>query len=169
MAQVKFKGNPLHTVGHIPALKTKAPNFHLVDKSLKDRSLEEFRGKKKILATVPSLDTGTCSTMTKHLNDFAKKHPELIVLTVSADLPFAQKRFCEQESVQNVITLSMMRDKEFGKSYGLLLEDGPVAGLLARSLFVLDETDHVLYVELVSEITQEPKYEEAFKVLEKSS
>jgi thiol peroxidase len=164
MAQITLKGKPVHTVGNLPPLHTKAPDFKLVDKDLKEHSLMEFQGKKKILTTVPSLDTGTCSIMTKHFNEFGKKHPEIIILVVSADLPFAQKRFCETENVRNVHPLSMMRDKSFGKSYGILIEDGPLAGILARSVFVLDEKDHVLYSELVAEITQEPNYHKATEV-----
>lgn len=162
MAKITFKGNPIHTSGNLPPLHTKAHDFCLIDKDLKERTLHEFHGKKKILSTVPSLDTGVCSLMTKHLNEAAKKHPNLIIITVSADLPFAQNRFCQAESVHQVLTLSMMRDKEFGKTYGLLITDGPLAGLLARSLFVLDEKDHILYSELVPEITQEPDYHKAF-------
>ena len=165
MAEVKLKGNPVHTTGNVPSVHTKAPDFRLVDKNMKDHTLKEFSGKRKILATVPSLDTATCSTMTKHFNEAAKKHPNAVFLIVSADLPFAQKRFCEQENVHNLITLSMMRDKEFGKAYGLLMTDGPIAGILARSVFVLDEKDHVLYVELVPEITQEPNYQKALSLL----
>lgn len=167
MATVKLKGNPIHTAGHLPVLHTKAPDFRLVDKNLKEHTLKEFSGKRKLIATVPSLDTPTCSTMTKHFNEFAKKHPDAVIITVSADLPFAQKRFCEQDDVHNVLTLSMMRDKEFGKAYGILIEDGPIAGILARSVFVLDEKDHVLYVELVPEVTQEPNYHKALEVFEK--
>lgn len=155
---VTLKGNPIKLAGHLPALHTKAPDFRLVDKNLKDRTLQEFSGKKKVIATVPSLDTGTCSLMTKHFNEVAKKHPNLVIITVSADLPFAQKRFCEQEGVNNVLTLSMMRDKEFGKAYGLLIQDGPLSGILARAVLVLDEKDHIVYSELVQEITHEPNY-----------
>ena len=158
MAQITLKGKPIHTAGNLPPLHTKAPDFRLVDKDLKEHTLREFSGKKKIITTVPSLDTGTCNLMTKHFNEMAKKHPGLQIVTVSADLPFAQKRFCEQEGVHNVVTLSMMRDKEFGKAYGILIQDGPIAGLLARAVFLLDEKDHVLYVELVSEVSQEPNY-----------
>lgn len=165
MPQITLKEKPIHTTGNLPPLHTKAPDFKLVDKELKDHSLQEFHGKKKILATVPSLDTGTCSLMTKHFNEFAKKHPEFVILVVSADLPFAQKRFCETESVHNVFTLSMMRNKDFGKAYGVLVEDGPLAGILARSVFVLDEKDHVLYFELVSEITHEPNYHKATEII----
>ena len=166
MTELTLKGKPIHTTGHFPALQTKAPDFRLVDKDLKEHALQDFRGKRKLLATVPSLDTGVCSLMTKHFNEFAKKHPNHVIITVSADLPFAQKRFCEQEGVHNVITLSMMRDKEFGKAYGILIQDGPLAGILARSVFVLDEKDHILYAELVPEITQEPKYHQALEALQ---
>jgi thioredoxin-dependent peroxiredoxin len=162
--QIHLKGQAIHTSGNLPVKK--APDFKLVDKDLKERTLQEFSGKKKILATVPSLDTGVCSTMTKHLNKLSNKNPEVPIIIVSADLPFAQKRFCEAENVQNVHLFSMMRDKEFGKSYGLLIQDGPLAGLLARSLFVLDEQNQIIYHELVNEITQEPDYSKAFKMLE---
>lgn len=165
MAETKFKGQIVHTVGHLPTIGTKAPDFRLVDKDLKDHTLQEYRGKRKLISTVPSLDTGVCSTMTKHINETAKKHPNFLFITVSADSPFAQKRFCDHEAVHNVITLSMMRDKEFGKAYGVLLQDGPLAGILARSIIVLDEKDHVLYIELVPEITQEPNYHKATEVL----
>lgn len=165
MAEIKFKGQPVHTIGNLPSIHTKVPDFHLVDKNLKDHTLQEFHGKKKLLSTVPSLDTGVCSLMTKHINEFAKKHPQFVFITVSADLPFAQKRFCEQEGVHNVLTLSMMRDKEFGKSYGILIQEGPLAGLLARSILILDEKDHVSYIELVPEISQEPNYTQAFEKL----
>jgi len=166
MAQVTLKGKPVRTSGNLPALHIKAPDFKLVDKDLHDRTLHEFQGKRKLIATVPSLDTGTCSLMTKHFNEFGKKHQGFVLITVSADLPFAQKRFCETEQVHNVITLSMMRNKDFGKSYGILIEEGPLAGILARSVIVLDEKDHVLYTELVAEITREPNYHKALEVLQ---
>lgn len=166
MAEITLKGRPIHTKGDLPALNIKAPNFNLMDKDLNDRSLHEFSGKRKLLATVPSLDTGVCNLMTKHFNEFGKKHHDFVILTVSADLPFAQKRFCEAEGVHNVITLSMMRDKDFGKSYGVLIIDGPLKGVLARSVLVLDEKDHVLYTELVPEITQEPNYHKALEILQ---
>jgi thioredoxin-dependent peroxiredoxin len=166
MSQVTLKGKPIRLSGSLPALHIKAPDFKLVDKDLKDRSLHEFQGKRKIIATVPSLDTGTCSIMTKHFNEFGKKHPDVVLITVSADLPFAQKRFCETENVHNVLTLSMMRNKDFGKAYGILIEEGPLSGILARSVTVLDEKDHVLYTELVPEITQEPNYHKALEKLQ---
>jgi thiol peroxidase len=162
---VTFKRKAIQLSGQVPALHAKVPDFRLVDQNLKDHSLKDFQGKKKLLATVPSLDTSTCSLMTKHFNELAKKHPDIVLITVSADLPFAQKRFCQAEGVQNVLTLSMMRDKEFGKAYGVLIQEGPMAGLLTRAVFILDEKDHLLYRELVPEITQEPNYHEAVKAL----
>lgn len=162
---VTLKGKPIHIVGHLPALNAPAPDFILVTQDLEDRSLSHFKGKRKLIATVPSLDTSVCSIMTKHLNDFAKKHPDIAILVVSTDLPFAQKRFCGAEGVQNVITLSMMRNKDFGKAYGLLIQDGPLAGILARSLIILDDKDRVVYTQLVPEITQEPDYANALKLL----
>lgn len=165
MAEIKLKGKPIHTTGALPPLHSKAPDFVLVDKDLKDRKLSEFNGKKKLLSTVPSLDTSTCSIMTKHFNEFAKKNPNVLIITISADLPFAQKRFCEAEGIHNVLTLSMMRNKDFGKAYGLLIQDGPIAGLLARCVLVLDEKDHVIYSELVPEISEEPNYHTALKHL----
>ena len=165
MAQITLKGNPIHTSGNLPALHTQAPHFTLVNAELESKTLADFKGKRKLIATVPSLDTGVCSTMTKHLNDYAKKHPHATILVVSADLPFAQKRFCGLENVHNVSALSMMRDKEFGKEYGILITDGPLAGILARSLIVLDEKDRVVYTELVPEIAQEPDYHKAFHEL----
>ena len=165
MAKVTLKGQPIELSGIFPAEKSLAPDFILVDRDLVDRSLSSFKGKRKIIATVPSLDTGVCSTMTKHLNDLAKNHPHIVVLVVSADLPFAQKRFCSMENVHNVTALSMMRNKDFGKAYGVLILNGPLAGILARSLIVLDEKDRVLHAELVSEITSEPDYHQAKSAL----
>ena len=162
MAEITLKGNKIHICGKLPDLKKKAPDFLLTDKDLNDHTLKDYQSKPILLATVPSLDTGVCSTMTKHLNEFAKKHPKALVIVVSTDLPFAQKRFCDNEKVQNVVTLSMMRNKEFGKAYGLLIEDGPLAGILARSLIVLNDKHEVQHAELVPEITQEPKYAQAF-------
>ncbi|OGN64506.1 MAG: lipid hydroperoxide peroxidase [Chlamydiae bacterium RIFCSPHIGHO2_12_FULL_49_9] len=168
MAQITLKGNPIHTKGNLPPLHTRAPDFHLVDKDLNNKALRDFQGKKMLIATAPSLDTGVCSLMAKHLNEWVKKHPDVVILFVSADLPFAQKRFCEKENVHNVHILSMMRDKSFGETYGLLIQDGPLAGILARSIIALDEKGHVLYTELVPEIAQEPNYKKAIDALKVS-
>jgi thiol peroxidase len=159
--QTKFKGSPVSTNGDLPKLGAKAPDFHLVDTDLKDVHLTEFKGKKKILNIVPSLDTGICAMSAKRFNDFGKSRNDVAVFTISADLPFAQKRFCTAENITNVKTLSMMRSRNFAKDYGVLMQDGPLAGICARSVVVLDENDHVVYTELVPEIATEPNYEAA--------
>lgn len=165
MAQIHFKGSAIHTIGNLPELGQIVPEFSLIDKDLKTRHLSEFKGKKIVLATVPSLDTAVCSLMTKHLNEIAKKHPNVMFLVISADLPFAQKRFCEKEKIENILVLSMMKDKEFGCLFGLLIQDGPLAGLLARSAMVIDSNAHLLYQELASEITKEIDYDALSKAL----
>lgn len=128
-------------------------------------TLANFKGKKKILSIAHSLDTGTCATATRRFNEFAKSRPDVVVLVVTADLPFAQSRFCKGEGLENVVTLSMMRDRHFAKDYGVLLTDSPIAGLTARSTLVLDENDTVLYTQMGPEITDEPDYDQAFAVL----
>ena len=165
MASVKFKANPVQTNGELPKLQAKAPDFVLTDGNLQDHSLKDFKGKRKLLSIVPSLDTGTCALSAKKFNDAAKQNPNLMILFVSADLPFAQKRLCQQEHLENIMTLSMLRSKDFARDYGVLLVDGPLAGLCARSVVVLDENDNVLYTELVDEVTQEPNYIKALEVL----
>ncbi len=165
MADVTLKGNPIRTHGNLPSVGTKAPDFRLVGKDLHDRTLKDYAGKRKLLSIVPSLDTATCSLSTKKFNEKIASHPEVVVLVVSADLPFAQKRMCEAEHVENVIALSMMRSKDFGKDYGVLIETGPLAGICARAVVVLDEQDRVIYTQLVPEITQEPDYDKALKAL----
>lgn len=158
---VTFKGHPIHLTGHAPGIHSKVSDFVLVNQDLENYSLANFKGKRKMISTAPSLDTSVCSITTQHLNSFAKKHHQGAVIVVSADLPFAHKRFCNAEHVHNITTLSMMRNKDFGKAYGILIQDGPLAGLLARSLMVIDEKDQLLYLEIVSEITHEPNYEKA--------
>ena len=137
MAKVTLKGNPIHTIGELPLIKSHAPDFRLVDKELKDRSLKDFKGKRKLLSIVPSLDTSVCSLSTKKFNEAIKSHPEVDVLVISTDLPFAQTRICGAEGVEHVKTLSMMRSKDFAKDYGILIVDGPLEGICARSIVVL--------------------------------
>lgn len=161
MAQITLKGTPIHTCQELPPLNQTAPDFVLVTQDLENKTLSDFKGRRKLIATVPSLDTEVCSLMTKRLNDLAKEHPDQTFLVVSADLPFAQKRFCKAEGVSNLITLSSMRNQNFGKEYGLLISDGPLEGLLARSLLILNENNQILYTQLVPEIAQEPNYQEA--------
>jgi thiol peroxidase len=161
MAQVTLKGNPIHTNGELPAIGAKAPEFKLTGGDLKDVSLADYRGKRKILNVVPSLDTAVCATSTRKFNEAAGKLPNTVVLVISADLPFAAKRFCTTEGLQNVVTLSLMRDKAFAKDYGVLLQDGPLAGLCARAVLVVDENEQVVHRQLVPEIGQEPDYDAA--------
>jgi thiol peroxidase len=168
MAKITLKGNPIRTSGDLPSIGVKAPDFQLVDKDLNNRSLKDFKGKRKMIYIVPSLDTSVCSISTKKFNERVKSNPEVIVLAVSADLPFAQKRICSEENIANIVHLSMMRSKEFAKAYGVLIEDGPLAGICARAVVVLDENDHVIYTELVPEISQEPNYDKALQMLLKS-
>jgi thiol peroxidase len=165
MAQVTFKSNPIQTSGELPKVGSKAPDFLLTDKDLNDHSLKDFKGKRKVLSFVPSLDTAVCSLSAKKFNQAMKDHNEAQVLIISADLPFAQKRLCTQEALENVTTLSLLRSKEAAKGYGVLIQDGPLAGLCARAIVVLDENDRVLYTELVPEITHEPNYDKALNVL----
>jgi thioredoxin-dependent peroxiredoxin len=165
MAKITQRGNPLNTNGELPTVGTQAPDFKLVDADLNDVGLANFKGKKKVLNIVPSLDTGICATSAKKFNDFAKSRPDIAVMTVSADLPFAQKRFCSAENVANIKTLSMMRDRNFAKDYGVLLQDGKMAGITARAVVVLDENDKVIYTELVPEMAQEPNYNAAIAAL----
>ena len=165
MATITFTGNPVHTNGELPAVGTTAPDFKLVTADLKDVSLADFAGKKKLLNIVPSLDTSVCALSTHKFNEHAKAHPDTVILVISADLPFAQKRFCGNDGLVNVVPLSMMRSRKFAKDYGVLQEDGPLAGLTARAVVVLDENNRVRYTELVPEIAQEPDYNAALAAL----
>lgn len=165
MAKITFKGNPINTNGELPKKGTQAPAFHLVDTSLNEVTLATYSGKKKVLNIVPSLDTGICATSAKTFNEAAPARKDTVFLTISADLPFAQGRFCKAENVTNVITLSMMRSRNFAKDYGVLMTDGPLAGICARAVVVLDTNDKVIYTELVPEIAQEPNYEAALAAL----
>jgi len=165
MATITLKGNAIHTNGQLPSVGSVAPDFHLVDKDLNDVKLANYKGKKKLLNIVPSLDTSVCATSTKKFNDYAKGRDDLVILIISADLPFAQGRFCKAEGVGNVVTLSMMRSRNFAKDYGVLIQDGPLAGITARAVVVMDEHNRVMYTELVPEIAQEPNYERALAAL----
>ena len=165
MATITLGGNPIHTTGTLPAIGSQAPDFKLVRTNLSEVSLSDFPQKKKLLNIVPSLDTGICALSTRYFNSHAQQHPDTVVLTISADLPFAAGRFCTAEGIENVITLSMMRDRTFAAAYGVLIEDGPLAGISARAVVVLDATDRVIYTELVPEIKQEPNYAAALLAL----
>lgn len=161
MASITVKGNPTHTVGELPAKGARAPDFLLTRGDLSDVRLADFAGKKKILNIVTSLDTRTCATSAKRFNEAARQMPDTVILTISNDLPYAQSRFCSAEGIDNVITLSQLRNRDFGRNYGVEVVDGPIAGLLARSLVVLDADNTVVYTQQVSENSEEPDYDKA--------
>ncbi|MEV4572938.1 thiol peroxidase [Nonomuraea jabiensis] len=165
MSDVTFKGTPVTVGGTFPQPGDSAPAFKLVGGDLAEHSLEEYGQKTKVLNIFPSLDTGVCAASVRRFNEVAAEHPEVAVLCVSADLPFAQKRFCGAEGLDNVITLSLMRGREFLTDYGVAQESGPLAGLAARAVVVLDGDNQVVYSELVPEITQEPDYDAALAAL----
>lgn len=165
MAKITLNGSPFTTSGELPQVGLKAPGFRLVNASLADVSLEDFRGKKKIVSIVPSLDTPVCALSTRHFDEYAAANKNVVVFVVSSDLPFAQGRFCAAEGTSHVMTLSMMRDRHFARDYGVLIEDGPLAGITARAVVVLDGDDKVLYSELVTEIGNEPNYQAAMAAL----
>ncbi|MDY0001262.1 MAG: thiol peroxidase [Polyangia bacterium] len=165
MATVTLKGNKIHTNGELPRAGSKAPDFTLVGGDLGDVSLSTYAGKRKVISIVPSLDTPVCATSTRMFNAQAGSRPNTVVLIASCDLPFAAKRFCVAEGLENVVTLSLMRSKKFAEDYGVLLVDGPLAGITARAVVVLGEDDRILYSELVPEIGQEPDYDKAIAAL----
>jgi len=165
MATVTLKGNPIDVAGSFPQKGQKAPAFKLVAKDLKDVSLADYAGKRKVLNIVPSLDTAVCATSTRKFNEKAGSLANAVVLVISADLPFAAGRFCSTEGLNNVVTLSTLRGREFMKAYGVEITSGPLAGVTARGVVVLDENDTVLHAELVPEIAQEPNYDAALAAL----
>jgi thiol peroxidase len=165
MAQTALQGNPVNLAGELPAVGTPAPDFKLVDKDLGDKTLKDFAGKKVLLNIVPSLDTPVCATSTRKFNESFAGRDDAVCLVVSADLPFAVGRFCAAEGIDNVHALTMMRSRNFGKDYGVLIEDGPLAGITARAIVVIDAAGKVVYTELVPEIGQEPDYDAALKAL----
>ncbi len=165
MATVTLKGNPIDVAGSFPRKGQKAPAFKLVAKDLKDVSLSDYAGKRKVLNIVPSLDTAVCATSTRKFNEKAGSLANAVVLVISADLPFAAGRFCSTEGLNNVVTLSTLRGHEFMKAYGVEITSGPLAGVTARGVVVLDENDTVLHAELVPEIAQEPDYDAALAAL----
>lgn len=165
MAKITLQGNEINTNGNLPDIGAVAPDFTLVNKDLEDVTLATFPGKKKIISIVPSLDTPVCAISTKKFNDYAKEHEEAVVLIVAADLPFAMSRFCGAESLEEVVPLSVMRSQDFSKDYGVLIEDGPLAGITARAVVVLDQDNTVIHAQLVDEIAHEPDYKAALQAL----
>lgn len=162
---VTLGGNPVQVAGNFPAPGSTAAPFSLVASDLSDKSLADFAGKRKVLNIVPSLDTPTCATSTRKFNASAGSLPNTVVLVISADLPFAMSRFCETEGLKNVVTLSTMRGREFMHRYGVEIADGPLAGVTARAVVVLDADNRVIHAQLVPEIKNEPDYDAALKAL----
>ncbi len=165
MANLTFLGNNVTTNGELPAVGSTAPDFSLPNKDLQDLGLSDFAGRKRLLNIVPSLDTPTCATSTRKFNEYFAGREDAVALVISADLPFAQGRFCATEGLKNVATLSLMRSKKFAKTYGVLIKDGPLKGLTARAVVVIDENGTVTYTQLVPEIADEPDYDAALRAL----
>lgn len=165
MSTVKFHDKPVNVDGHFPKVGDKAPAFKLIAGDLSEKSLADFAGKRKVLNIFPSVDTGVCAASVRHFNKDAAGLNNAVVLCISADLPFAQARFCGAEGIENVTMLSMMRGRKFLNDYGVAMTDGPLGGLAARAVVVLDEHDKVIYTQLVDEITHEPDYDAALKAL----
>ena len=161
MAEITFKGNAIHTAGYLPKVGVTAPDFKVVKADLSTVSLGELRGKKVVINIFPSIDTPVCATSVRRFNAEADKLNNTLVLCVSKDLPFAQKRFCGAEGLNNVTTGSEYRDSSFSDAYGILITDGPLAGLFSRAIVIVDEKGKVIYTEQVPEIGQEPDYGKA--------
>ena len=166
MTEITLQGNKIHTRETFPAIGAQAPDFTLVNKDLENISLKNFQSKRKLLNIVPSLDTPVCATSTKKFNSLAENHPAAMFLVISSDLPFAMSRFCSNENLDNVISLSLMRNKKFAKDYGVLIDDGPLEGITARAVVVIDENDTIIYAQLVDEIANEPDYDAAIAALD---
>lgn len=165
MAEIFFQDIPVQTNGELPAVGTQAPDFKLVKGDLSEISLSDFKGKNVILNIFPSIDTGVCAASVRRFNQEANALPNTVVLCVSVDLPFAASRFCAAEGLNNVITASAFRSPEFAKGYGVEMIDGPLKGLLARAVVVIDGSGKVIYEQLVEQITNEPDYKAALSVL----
>lgn len=165
MATVNLAGNPVTVNGDFPQIGTVAKPFSLVNKELADVTLASFAGQRKVLNIFPSVDTAVCAASVRHFNEAAGKLENTVVLCISADLPFAQARFCGAEGLDNVVTLSTLRSGDFVTDYGVAIAGGVLGGLTARAVIVLDETDKVLHAELVDEITHEPDYAAALSAL----
>jgi thioredoxin-dependent peroxiredoxin len=165
MSNVTFKGNPVTLTGLLPAAGSIAPDFTLAAADLADATLESFKGKTKILSIVPSLDTAVCAASARAFNAKAGSKEGVVVLNISADLPFASSRFCTLEGLDNVVALSTFRSPGFLKDYGIGIEEGPLAGLTGRAVLVLDPENKVVHSQLVREITDEPDYDSVMKSL----
>lgn len=167
MTDIKFQGEVIHTSGSLPPLGTKAPDFTVTKTDLSEIRLKNYLGKKIILNIFPSLDTSTCASVMLRFNEIANDFKDVLILCISEDLPFAQKRFCAAEHVNNIQPVSVFRHPTFGKDYGVLITDGPLAGLLSRAVIILDEHGQVIYTQHVKELTDEPDYQSIISLLKK--
>ena len=167
METVYFKGQPCHTYGNIPAVGEKAPCYNLVSKELKEITCMDYKDKIVVLNIFPSLDTAVCAASVRRFNAEAAKYPDTVVICVSMDLPFAAQRFCTANGIDNVVVASAFRSPTFAQKFGMLLVDGPLAGLLTRAVLILDGDRRVVYRDPVSEITNEPDYKGAISVLDR--
>lgn len=165
MSQITFRGNTVHTKDSLPAVGSTAPDFSLTGGDLSQKSLADFKGKRVVMNIFPSLDTGTCAASVRAFNEKASALENTVVLCISRDLPFAQARFCAAEGLENVITLSEYKNSNFSDTYGVKFVDGPLEGLLSRSVVVVDEEGKVAYTEQVAETVNEPNYDAAIAVL----
>jgi len=165
MSEITLQGNKINTNGDVPKVGTQAPDFILVDSELNNVTLSNYTDKNKILHIIPSLDTPVCQKSTKIFNEKIASIPDTVILAVSADLPFAMKRFCTDENIDVVKPLSMMRSRNFAKDYGVLIIDGPLSGITARAVIVIDKNNKIIHSELVQEIANEPNYDSALKTI----
>ncbi|MDT0688221.1 thiol peroxidase [Salegentibacter sp. F188] len=165
MSQITFKGDKVTTYGDLPAKDERAPHFELVKTDLSTATLNDFKGKRVVMNIFPSIDTGVCATSVRNFNQRASDLKNTVVLCISRDLPFAQKRFVNDEGLENVVNLSDFRERNFGKDYGLEMLDGPLEGLLSRVVIVLDENGNVIHSQQVPDIAEEPDYLAALKTL----
>ena len=165
MAKIKLTGNPINTVGELPKAGSAAPDFLLTRTDMSDVTLKNYKGKRLVLNIFPSLDTDVCAASVRRFNTLANKAANTLVLCISMDLPFAHKRFCTAEGLNNVVSLSELRKRGFGESYGVRIADGPLAGLFSRAIVIVDENGRVIYTEQVPEITIEPDYDSAMNAL----
>ncbi|MDH4184792.1 MAG: thiol peroxidase [Nitrospinota bacterium] len=165
MSEIKFKGNPVHTSGSLPAVGSAAPDFLLTKTDLADVSLKDFSGKNIALNIFPSVDTGVCAASVRRFNKEITSVPDTVCVCVSLDLPFAHKRFCAAEGIENVVSVSELRNHKFGEDYGVRMSDGPLAGLLSRAVVVIGKDGKVKYTQQVPEITEEPDYQGALNAL----
>jgi len=168
MAHITLGGSRIETIGNLPAVGSAAPDFLLTKEDLSDATLASFAGKKKILNIVPSLDTGVCAASARRFDAEIASMGDAVLLTVSNDLPFAMARFCKAENLLNIISLSQLRNRSFGKDWGTEITTGPLAGLLSRAVVVLDANNTVVYTEQVPEIKQEPDYKAALEAVRKA-